>query len=107
MNNIKVLNLPNNNEVLTKFKEYLMNPFKLNDHMNIIRLLKSDEYIKNKLIKINEQNQKIKVIDNVYNKISILRKIEQSLFLKPLQVNYSSDNKIDIVDLKNYKDFNI
>ena len=57
-----------------------MNPFKLNDHMNIIRILKSDEYIKNKLIKINEQNQKIKVIDNIYNKISILRKIEQSLF---------------------------
>ena len=66
--------------------------------MNIIRMLKSDEYIKNKLIKINEQNQKIKVIDNVYNKISILRKIQQSLFLKPLQVNYSLDNKIDIVD---------
>ena len=97
-NNIKVLNLPNNNEVLTKFKEYLMNPFKLNDHMNIIRLLKSDEYIKNKLIKINEQNQKVKTIDNIYNKISILRKLEQSLFLKPLQVNYSLDSKIDIVD---------
>ena len=86
------------NEVLTKFKEYLMNPFKLNDHMNIIRFLKSDEYIKNKLIKINDQNQKIKVIDNIYNKISILRKLEQSLFLKPLQVNYSLDSKIDIVD---------
>ncbi len=84
-----------------------MNPFKRNDHMNIIRMLKSDEYIKNKLIKINEQNQKIKVIDNVYNKISILRKLEQSLFLKPLQINYSLDSKIDIVDkewalIKNY-----
>ena len=106
-NNIKVLNLPTNTEVLTKFKEYLMNPFKLNDHMNIIRMLKSDEYIKNKLIKINEQNQKIKSIDNIYNKISILRKLEQSLFLKPLQVNYSLDSKIDIVDkewalIKNY-----
>ena len=66
--------------------------------MNIIRMLKSDDYIKNKLIKINEQNQKIKVIDNVYNKISILRKIEQSLFLKPSQVNYLLDSKIDIVD---------
>ena len=66
--------------------------------MNIFRVLKSDEYIKNKLIKINEQNQKIKSIDNIYNKISILRKIEQSLFLKPLQVNYSLDHKIDIVD---------
>ena len=93
-NNVKVLNLPNNKDILTKYKEYLMNPFKLNDHMNIIRMLKSDEYIKNKLIKINEQNQKIKVIDNVYNKISILRKIEQSLFLKPLQVNYSLDHKL-------------
>ena len=41
---------------------------------------------------------KIKVIDNVYNKISVLRKLEQSLFLKPLQVNYSLDSKIDIVD---------
>ena len=57
-----------------------MNPFKLNDHMNIIRFLKSDEYTKNKLTKINDQNQKIKVIDNIYNKISILRKLEQSFF---------------------------
>ena len=43
-----------NKDVLTQYKEYLMNPFKLNDHMNIIRMLKSNEYIKNKLIKINE-----------------------------------------------------
>ena len=50
-----------------------MNPFKLNDHMNIIRILKSNEYIQNKLIKINEQNHKVKTIDNIYNKISILR----------------------------------
>ena len=66
--------------------------------MNIIRILKSNEYIQNKLIKINEQNHKVKTIDNIYNKISILRKLEQSLFLKPLQTNYSLDNKIDIVD---------
>ena len=45
-NNIKVLNLPMNKDVLTQYKEYLMNPFKLNDHMNIIRMLKSNEYIK-------------------------------------------------------------
>ena len=68
-NNIKVLNLPMNKDILTQYKEYLMNPFKLNDHMNIIRILKSNEYIKNKLHKINEKNQKVKTIDNIYNKI--------------------------------------
>ena len=57
------------------------------------------------------KTKKIKTIDNIYNKISILRKLEQSLFVKPLQVNYSLDSsesqtqlgnciagKIDIVD---------
>ena len=82
-NNIKVLNLPNNKDVLAKYKEYLMNPFKLNDHMNIIRLLKSDEYIKNKLNKINEQNQKIKTIDNIYINIHI-KKIRTIIICKTI-----------------------
>ena len=106
-NNIKVLNLPTTNEILIKYKEYITNTFKLNDHMNIIRILKSNDYIKTKLNKITANNQKVKVLDNIYNKINILRKLEQSLFLKPLQVNYSLIDNIDIIDkewtlIKNY-----
>ena len=56
--------------------------------MNIMRILKSNEYIKNKLDRIQQQNQKIKTIGNVYNKISILRKYEKLFGLKPLEVNY-------------------
>ncbi len=46
-----------------------MNPFKFNDHLNLIRILKSDKYIKNKLITINYQNQRVKEIDDFIIKL--------------------------------------
>ena len=66
--------------------------------MNIIRLLRSDEYIKMKLERIQQQNQKVKIIDNVYNKISILRYYEKLFGLKPLEVNYKMDKDIILSD---------
>ena len=97
-NNIEVLNLPDNNEILIQYKEYIMNRHKLDDHMNIMRLLKSNDYIKNKLDHIHQQNQKVKILDNIYNKISLLRNYEKSFSLKPLEVNYKPTNEIDIPD---------
>ena len=55
--NIELLNLPSNKEILIQHKEYITNSFKLDDHMNIMRILKSNEYIKNKLDRIQQQNQ--------------------------------------------------
>ena len=97
-NNIEVLNLPNNKDVLIKYKEYIMDDKKKDKHMNIIRLLKSDEYIKMKLDNVQQQNQKVKTLDNIYNKISVLRNYERSFFLKPIQVNYKIEKEIDIPD---------
>jgi hypothetical protein len=49
--NVEVLGLPINNvDLLEKYKDQIMDKYKLNEHMDIIRLLKSDEYIDKKLI---------------------------------------------------------
>jgi hypothetical protein len=50
---IEFLNLPKdeaNHELLEKYKNEIMDKYILQDHLNIIRLLKTDEYINNKLI---------------------------------------------------------
>ena len=47
---ISLLNLnKEDNEQLMTYREILMNKFKLSEHLNIIKLLKSDEYLSDKL----------------------------------------------------------
>ena len=66
--------------------------------MNLIRLLKSDDYIKSKLNKIDGETFKVKTIDTIYNKIHIIRNFEKSFNLKPLQVDYKKSDAIEIKD---------
>jgi hypothetical protein len=43
------LNLPNDNKILEQYKDVLTDDKVLDNHLNLIRLLKSDDYIKSKL----------------------------------------------------------
>ena len=61
-------------------------------------MLKTDEYINNKLSKIDGETFKVKTIDTVYNKIHIIRTFEKSFKLKPLQIDYDSSKPIEIKD---------
>ena len=66
--------------------------------MNLIRLLKSDDYIKSKLNKIDGETFKVKTIDTIYNKIHIIRNFEKSFNIKPLEVDYKTSEPIEIKD---------
>ena len=82
------LNLPNVNKVLEQYKDVITDDKALDNHLNLIRLLKSNDYIKSKLHKIDGETFKVKTIDTIYNKIHIIRNFEKSFNLKPLQVDY-------------------
>ena len=66
--------------------------------MNLIRLLKSDDYIKSKLNKIDGETFKVKTIDIIYNKIHIIRNFEKTFNIKPLEVDYKTSEPIEIKD---------
>jgi hypothetical protein len=74
---IKLLNLPKNNtNILIKYKEYITDPYKLIDHYNTMRLFKSDKYIEKKFLESVNNNFDCKTINNVYNKIKIIKTIK-------------------------------
>lgn len=88
-NNIEALNLTNqNNEILIKYSDIILNSNNLTDHFNIIRLLKSDEYIKNKVKAEEEASFNLKCYNSIYHKIFILRTIELDNNIKPLNVEH-------------------
>ena len=95
---IEFLNLPNDKVIIQKYKDILIDDKTLEHHLNLIRLLKSDEYINIKLNKIDGETFKVKAIDTVYNKIHIIRNFEKSFKLKPLQIDYKTSEPIEIKD---------
>ena len=93
---MEFLNLPNDKTIIQKYKDVLTDDKTLEHHLNLIRMLKTDEYINNKLSKIDGETFKVKTIDTVYNKIHIIRNFEKSFNLKPLQVDYKTLEPIEI-----------
>jgi hypothetical protein len=74
---VKLLNLPKNNkEILIKYKEQITDPYKLAKHYNIIRLFKNDKYIDDKFQEAINNNFECKTINNIYNKIKIIKNIK-------------------------------
>jgi hypothetical protein len=74
---VKLLNLPKNNKkVLIEYKDQITNPHKLADHYNTIRLFKSNEYIESKINEAIKNNFICKIMNNVYNKIKLIKSIE-------------------------------
>ena len=72
-NRMTFLNLPNDKAILEKYKDVLICDHNLEKHINVIRVLKSDDYITKKLNKIDGETFKVKTVETVYNKIQIVR----------------------------------
>jgi len=65
------------------------------EHLNIIRMLKDTKYIDAKLTTVYEKCFDVKTIESIYNKIRLLRSIEEKYGLEALDV--ASDKVGDIV----------
>jgi hypothetical protein len=74
---IVLLKLPRDNpEILIKFKEQITDPFKLLKHYNIMRFFKNDTYIEDKIKLLIINNFDCKILNNIYNKIKLIRTIQ-------------------------------
>ena len=92
-NNLGLLGLTNkSNIILTEYKDIITNKYLLTEHFNLLRLLKNDAFIKDSLERKCLASYKTKLIKSTEHKILLLRKLEATYNIEPLQVNF---DKID------------
>ena len=103
---IDLLGLSNvSDEILETYSDIITNKFKLMEHLNIIRLLKSDTYIDIKLLQTYQTGFDVKTIESIFNKIKLLRCLEEKYDIGLL--NVACDKVGDIVmDDATFKLFN-
>jgi hypothetical protein len=95
---IDFLQIPNDIETLEKYKNEIIDKFVLQDHLNIIRLLKDDDYIKDKIIAAKDSSYDIKNMTMIYSKVKAVRDLEKKYKIKPLDVNYTMTGDINMDD---------
>ena len=59
-------------------KEIITDKFKLTDHLNIIRMMKSDVYLDDKINMMDNTGYGVKTFSSSYHKIKLIRKLETS-----------------------------
>jgi len=87
-----------NVELLEKYKNEIIDKYVLQDHLNIIRLIKTDEYINNKLIIAKRNSYDIKNMSMIYSKVKAVRDLEKKYKIQPLQVDYKLVGDIQMGD---------
>lgn len=97
---IEFLNIPKNKEIMTLYKDEITDKYCLQNHLNIIRSLRSDEYINKKMIIAKEKSFNIKNMSLIYNKIKFIRQIEQEYNIRPFEVEYTQEGDITMDDNK-------
>ena len=94
--NIELLGLgKTNDDVLRCYKDVLTDRYLLEDHFNIIRMLKSDKYVDDKLDDCNFKGYDIKTMFNTYHKIKQVRDLERLHDIKPFDVNYKMEGEVN------------
>ena len=100
--NVDFLGL-NGNSKLAEYQYIVTDEFKLLDHLNVIRMLKNDEYINNKITKMNDNNYDVKSFNSAYHKIKLLRGLEKRFNIDMLDVNYTADDTLIVISDEEYK----
>jgi len=95
---IEFLNIPKDNEILELYKNEITNKYHLQDHLNIIRTLRSNEYINKKIELANINSYDVKNMTLIYNKIKFIRQFEEDYKIKPLEVDYINEGDVEMND---------
>jgi hypothetical protein len=96
---IKLLNIPKDDkELLTDYQQEITDKHALQNHLNIIRILKNDEHINKKIHEAKENSFDIKNISSVYNKIHVITKLEAKYNIQKLQVDFKNNGPIEMND---------
>ena len=92
-NRAKVLKIEKIKEI-EKYKEIIKTDKGMKNHTNLIRLLKNDEYIKLKISKFKETSMEVKLMNEVHNKIALIRKIEKDNNIKNLDLDFEENDEV-------------
>lgn len=96
---IEFLNLNlNNYDQIDKYKDYIIDNNKIDNHNNTISLLKDDVYINNKVIETKHKKNNIKSVDDIYHKINIFNCVVKKLNINKFVLDYDNDKDFTLED---------
>lgn len=87
-----------NVELLEKFKNEIIDKHSLQDHLNIMRMLKDDAYIDEKIQAAINNSYDVKNISMSYNQIKSIRTLEAKYNISPLDVDFAYEGSIEMDD---------
>ena len=93
-NNLGMLKIPDDvdSEILEKYKSIIMDKFKLEEHLDIIRGCKEEEFVQQKIFDLERDNYNVTVMGSTYHKIKHIIKLEQHMKIKRYQVDVKLDD---------------
>jgi hypothetical protein len=78
IDNINALKLPNDKDILTEYKDLIINDNRIKEHFDILRILKNKFFINHKIVDIESASFKCKTFNSIYHQIALLRNIENT-----------------------------
>lgn len=101
---LKTLPLTNDELSLDKFGKLIMDEHEYKSYFNIIKLFKTNDYINTHIDDLKKTSFEIKIINNIYNKIFLLRQFESLFNINPFDLNFNIDeSNIDKFTNDNFK----
>ena len=79
-------------ETFTKYKDIICDKFKLDEHLNIIRAFKDEEFVQQKIFDLERDNYNITVMSSTYHKIKHIKSLEQRMKIQKYQINAKLDD---------------
>jgi len=96
-NSLEILKIKNiENEKLDEFKDIIINKHKLDQHLDFIKYIKSNEYICEKISNNNKNNFIVNNLGNIYNKIQLITFMETNMNISKLEINNKNINYFEL-----------
>lgn len=80
-------------ETANEYREIIIDPFKLNDYLNFLRLLKDEQYIQNKIRKEKSNLTEYKAVYTNYYKMILLGQLEAEMKIERFQLDKIKGDK--------------
>lgn len=94
LDKIDYLKIPNDIEAILEYKDEITNRYKLEDHDRIIKFLKSDDHINEKLKKQINETEKEQGYNSTISKINLLRQIQKKYNFDKYNIDSKTDKAI-------------
>lgn len=101
---LKTLPIINDELSLDKFGKIIMDEHEYKSYFNILKLFKTNDYIYAHIDDLKNTSFENKIINNIYNKIFLLRQFESLFNITPFDLNFNIDElNIDKFTEDNFK----